>query len=200
MAKRGISALIEELLKPHNAQQPVKKALVDRMITEIDDKLSRQVDEILHHAEFQSLEAAWRGLRLLVERTDFRENNKIEMLNISKQALLEDFEDSPDIVQSGLYKHIYTAEFGQFGGEPVGAIIANYDFDPTAPDIRTLQQVAAVSAMAHAPFIAAAGPRFFGLESFAGLPDLKDLKDHFDGRNSPNGRAFANRKTLATSA
>lgn len=190
VAKRGISAFIEELLKPQNAQQPVKKALVDRMIAEIDEKLSRQVDEILHHAEFQSLEAAWRGLHLLVERTDFRENNKIEMLNVSKQDLLEDFEDSPDIVQSGLYKHIYTAEFGQFGGEPVGAIIANYDFDPTAPDIRTLQQVAAVSAMAHAPFIAAAGPRFFGLESFTSLPDLKDLKDHFDGPQFAKWQSF----------
>lgn len=194
IAKRGVSAFIEELLKPHNQDEPVKKAMVDRMIAEIDGKLSRQMDEILHHADFQALESAWRGLKLLVERTDFRENTKLEILNASKQDLLDDFEDSPEITQSGLYKHIYTAEYGQFGGQPVGAIIANYFFDPSAPDIKTLQHVAAVACMAHAPFIAAAGPKFFGLESFTGLPNLKDLKDHFEGPQFAKWQSFRERE------
>ncbi len=190
IAKRGISAFIEELLKPHNEHEPVKKALVDRMIAEIDGKLSRQMDEILHHPQFQSLESAWRGLKLLVDRTDFRENIKLEVLNASKEDLLEDFEDSPEVVQSGLYKHIYTAEYGQFGGQPVGALISNYFFDPSAPDVRTMQYVASVASMAHAPFIAAAGPGFFGLDSFTGLPDLKDLRDHFDGPQFAKWQSF----------
>ncbi|MBN7735674.1 type VI secretion system contractile sheath large subunit, partial [Klebsiella pneumoniae] len=94
IAKRGVSAFIAELVKPHNCDEPVKKRLVDRMIAEIDTKLSEQMDEILHHPEFQALEASWRGLQLLVERTDFRENIKIELLNVSRQDLLDDFEDS----------------------------------------------------------------------------------------------------------
>ena len=190
IAKRGVSAFIEELLKPHNQNEPVKKAMVDRMIAEIDAKLSRQMDEILHHADFQALESSWRGLKLLVDRTDFRENTKLEILNASKQDLLDDFEDSPEITQSGLYKHIYTAEYGQFGGQPVGAIVANYFFDPSSPDIKTLQHVASVACMAHAPFIAAAGPKFFGLESFTGLPNLKDLKDHFEGPQFTKWQSF----------
>lgn len=190
IAKRGVAAFIEELLKPHYQGEPVKKALVDRMIAEIDDKLGRQMDEILHHTQFQSLESSWRGLKLLVERTNFRENIKIEILNVSKQDLLDDFEDSPEVMQSGLYKHVYTAEYGQFGGQPVGAIIANYFFDPSAPDVKTLQYVASVACMSHAPFIAAAGPKFFGLESFTGLPDLKDLKDHFEGPQFAKWQSF----------
>ncbi|MDA7086925.1 type VI secretion system contractile sheath large subunit [Pseudomonas sp. SA3-5] len=190
IAKRGVSAFIEELLKPQNENEPVKKAMVDRMIAEIDAKLSRQMDEILHNAEFQALESSWRGLQLLVDRTNFRENIKLEIINASKQDLLDDFEDSPEITQSGLYKHIYTAEYGQFGGQPVGALIANYFFDPSAPDIKTLQYVASVATMAHAPFIAAAGPKFFGLESFTGLPDLKDLKDHFEGPQFAKWQSF----------
>lgn len=193
IARRGVSAFIEELLKPHNQQQPVKKAMVDRMIAEIDSKLSQQMDEILHHPSFQALESAWRGLKLLVDRTDFRENTRIELINASKQDLLEDFEDSPDIVQSGLYKHVYTAEYGQFGGKPVGALISNYYFGPSAPDIKTLQYVASVASMAHAPFIASAGPQFFGLESFNGLPDLKDLKDHFEGPQFAKWQSFRER-------
>ena len=193
IAKRGVSAFIEELLKPQNDKQPAKKALVDRMIAEIDAKLSQQMDEILHHQHFQALESSWRGLKLLVDRTDFRENIRIELINASKQDLLEDFEDSPDIVQSGLYKHIYTAEYGQFGGKPVGALISNYYFGPSAPDIKTLQHVAAVASMSHAPFIAAAGPQFFGLESFNGLPDIKDLKDHFEGPQFAKWQSFRER-------
>jgi type VI secretion system protein ImpC len=190
IAKRGVSAFIEELLKPQNQNEPVKKAMVDRMIAEIDAKLSRQMDEILHNAEFQALESSWRGLKLLVDRTNFRENIALEIINASKQDLLDDFEDSPEIMQSGLYKHIYTAEYGQFGGKPVGAIIANYFFDPSSPDIKTLQYVASVATMSHAPFIAAAGPKFFGLESFTGLPDLKDLKDHFEGPQFAKWQSF----------
>ncbi|BBT14501.1 type VI secretion protein [Pseudomonas sp. 1D4] len=190
IAKRGVSAFIEELLKPQNQGEPVKKALVDRMIAEIDTKLSRQMDEILHHPEFQALESSWRGLKLLIDRTNFRENIKIEILNVSKQDLLDDFEDSPEVVQSGLYKHIYTAEYGQFGGQPVGAIIANYYMNPSAPDIKTMQYVASVACMSHAPFIAAAGPKFFGIESFTGLPDLKDLKDHFEGPQFAKWQSF----------
>src|SRR5690606_17573117 len=161
IAKRGVSAFIEELLKPHNQHEPVKKALVDRMIAEIDATLSRQMDEIPHPPSFQSLASAWRGLKLLVDRTNGRDTITLEALNASKQDLLEDFEDSPEVVQSGLYKHVYTAEYGQFGGQPVGALIANYFFDPSSPDIKTLQHVASVASMAHAPFIAAAGPKFF---------------------------------------
>jgi type VI secretion system protein ImpC len=190
IAKRGVSAFIEELLKPQNEHEPVKKAMVDRMIAEIDAKLSRQMDEILHNQQFQALESSWRGLKLLVDRTNFRENIKLEVLNASKQDLLDDFEDSPEVVQSGLYKHVYTAEYGQFGGQPVGALIANYFFDPSAPDVKTMQYVASVASMSHAPFIAAAGPKFFGLESFTGLPDLKDLKDHFEGPQFAKWQSF----------
>ncbi len=117
IAKRGVSAFIEELIKPQNRGEPVKKRLVDRMIAQIDARLSQQMDEILHHPDFQSLESSWRGLQLLVDRTDFRENIKIELLSVSRQDLLDDFEDSPEVTQSGLYKHIYSAEYGQFGGQ-----------------------------------------------------------------------------------
>ncbi|HEC51589.1 hypothetical protein LCGC14_0090750 [marine sediment metagenome] len=190
IAKRGVSAFIAELLKPQNEQEPVKKAMVDRMIAEIDAKLSRQMDAILHHEKFQALESSWRGLQLLVDRTDFRENIKLEIINASKEDLLEDFEDSPELVQSGLYKHVYTAEYGQFGGQPVGALIANYYFNPSSPDIKTLQHISSVASMAHAPFIASAGPQFFGLESFTGLPDIKDLKDHFEGPQFAKWQSF----------
>jgi len=190
VAKRGVGAFIAELLKPDNAEERVNKNLVDRMIAELDRKLSEQIDEILHHAEFQKLESAWRGLKLLVDRTDFTQNIKIEMVNLSKEDLYDDFEDAPDVTKSGLYKLVYSAEYGQFGGEPIGTIIGNYDFGPNAVDMRLLQNCAAVAAMSHAPFIAAAGAQFFGLESFEGLPNLKELHSIFEGPQYAKWQSF----------
>jgi len=168
----------------------VSKAVVDEMIAEIDKKMSLQLDAILHHPEFQKLESAWRSLKFLVDRTDFRENIRIEVINVSKEDLLEDFEDSPEVVKSGLYKTVYTAEYGQFGGQPYAAMIGNYEFGPGPQDIKLLQYVASVAAMAHAPFIAAAGPQFFGLENFNGLPNLKDLKSIFESPQYAKWQSF----------
>jgi type VI secretion system protein ImpC len=190
VAKRGVEAFITQLLEPKGEAQRVEKALVDQMIAELDKKLSVQVDEIMHHKGFQQLESAWRGLKYVVDKTNFRENIKLEILNVSKDRLLEDFEDTPELLKSGLYKHVYTAEYGQFGGSPVGAIIGNYDFTPGSQDMALLKSIASVSAMSHAPFIAAAAPQFFGVEDFEKLPNQKDLRSIFEGPKHAKWNAF----------
>lgn len=161
VAKRGVQALVAELLAPKNAQERVDRTFVDAMLAELDKKISKQVDAILHHPDFQKLESAWRGLKFVVDRTDFRENIKVELLNCSKSDLIVDFEDAPEITKSGLYKIVYSAEYGQFGGKPYGAVFTNYEMGPGPQDVALLQKAAAVAAMSHAPFFAAAAPRFW---------------------------------------
>ncbi|MDR2300806.1 MAG: type VI secretion system contractile sheath large subunit [Deltaproteobacteria bacterium] len=189
-ARLGISSFISEMLKPTYQHEKVKKTTVDRMIAEIDYRMGRQIDEILHDKDFQALESAWLGLKLLIDRSDFRENIEVEIINLTKDELLDDFLDAAEITQSSLYKLIYTAEYGQFGGKPVGAMIGNYYFGPTAMDIRLLQSLASVAAIAHAPFIAAAEPSFFGLNTFERLPALKDLQDIFSGPRYAKWQSF----------
>lgn len=190
IAKRGVQAFIAELLAPKNADVKIDKSIVDGMIAEVDRKLSLQLDEILHAPAFQALESAWRGLKFVIDRTDFRENIKIEVLNCSKNDLVEDFEDAPEIPKSGLYRVAYTAEYGQFGGKPYGAIFANYEFGPGPQDIALLQNCAAVAAMSHAPFFAAAAPQFLGGDDFLGLPKLKDLQSIFEGPQYTKWQSF----------
>ena len=189
-ARRGVQAFLAELLAPARAGAKVQVGLVNEMIAEIDRKLGAQVDAILHHGDFQRLESGWTGLKFLVDKTNFRENVKLELLNVSKDALLQDFEDSPEVTKSGLYKHVYAAEYGQFGGEPYGAMIANYEFGPGPRDIKLLQYAASVGTMAHAPFIGSAGPQFFGQDSFLGLPNLKDLQSLLEGPQYTKWHAF----------
>ncbi len=190
VAKQGVAAFIAEMLQSGHAAEKADKAAIDRMIAEIDRKLSAQLDEILHHPRFQALESAWRALKLLIDRTDFRENISIEIVDLPKETLQEDFEDAPEVVQSGLYKLCYANEYGTFGGQPYGLIVGNFAFGPGPKDIALLQSIAAVSTIAHAPFIAAAGPEFFAMEDFQRLPNLKDLKPIFEGPKYAKWRAF----------
>ena len=190
IAKRGVQAFIAELITPKREGEKIDKALVDALIAEIDVKLSHQIDEIIHHPTFQKLESAWRSLKFVIDRVDFRENIKVELLNCSKEDLLADFEDAPEVPKSGLYKIVYSAEYGTFGGRPFGSIIANYEFGPGPQDIALLQKCASVATMSHAPFLAAAGPGFFGLKDYLNLPNLKDLKSLFEGPQYTKWQAF----------
>ncbi|AVF56055.1 type VI secretion system contractile sheath large subunit [Pseudomonas fulva] len=190
VARQGVSAFISEILKTPDPDQLINKHRVDQMIAELDRALSNQMDAILHQPAFQALESSWRSLKLLVDRTDFRENIKLEVLHVSKEDLLDDFENAADITCSGMYKHVYTAGYGQFGGEPVAAMVGNYNFGPSSPDIKLLSYMASVGAMSHAPFLAAPSPEFFNLSSFEALPNLKEIKDIFAGPRHAKWRAF----------
>ena len=180
VAKKGVAAFIENLIGSDQTAEPVNKSLVDQMLVELDKKISAQMDEILHNESYQQLESSWRGLKLFIDRTDFRENNKVDILHVTKEELLEDFEFAPETAQAGLYKHVYSSGYGQFGGEPTGAIIGNYSFTPSTPDMKLLQYMGALGAMAHAPFISSVGPEFFGIDSFEELPNIKDVKSIFE--------------------
>jgi len=191
LARKGVEVFVAQILA-QGGQQTSKadKTAVDQMIVELDRKLSAQVNAIMHSPQFQKLEGSWRSLKLLVDRTDFRENIKIELLNVSRDDLQADFDDASDITKSGLYKQTYQAEYGQFGGEPYGALIGNFEFTAGAQDITLLQKIASVATMAHAPFLSAASNKFFGIDSFTKLPGLNDLKSLFDGPQYTKWRSF----------
>jgi len=167
-------------VKQSGTVEKVDKVLVDKNIADIDRLLSLQLDEIVHHQDFQQLESSWRGLKFLVDRTDFRKNIKLELLQVSKDELLQDFEDSPETVQSGLYKHIYVQEYDQAGGEPIGAVIGNYHFGRSPQDIALLQNIAKVSAACHAPFLSSVDAAFFGLDDTRKLQHKPDKKAIFE--------------------
>jgi len=186
----GLKALIEYVVRSDVQGNLVDVALIDLLIAELTSKMSRQINEILHLEAFQKLEAAWRALRFVIDRVNFHENVIVEMLNVSKQDLLEDFQDSPEIPKCGMYRVVYSAEFGQFGGKPIGLIVGNYEFAPVPQDIYLLDQCAAVATMSHAPFIAAASHRFFGLDNYLTLPQLKDLAALFEGPQYTKWRSF----------
>jgi type VI secretion system protein ImpC len=184
----GVRGLVAFLVRSDSTLVDIP--VCDLLISELTHKMSLQIDEIMHHDRFQELESAWRGLRFVVQRVQFRENIRVELLNVSKRDLLEDFQDAPEIPKSGLFRIVYSAEFGQFGGRPYGFIVGNYTFAPTPQDIALLGDCGAVATMAHAPFVAAAAPQFFGMDNFLRLPHLNELHALFEGPQYTKWQAF----------
>lgn len=168
------------------------KTLLDFHIAKLDKLISNQLDNILHHPEFQAIEGTWRGLKFLVDRTDFRQNVKIDVLDISKDALIRDFEDSPEVIQSGLYSHTYINEYDTPGGQPFASIISAYEFNRSPQDIELLRNISKVSAAAHMPFIGSVGAEFFGKESMEEVASIKDIGNYFDRAEYIKWNSFRN--------
>ena len=180
LTQEGLTAFLENIISEGQTDEKISTKLIDNMLANIDQKLSAQIDEVLHNPAFQKLEATWRGLEFLIKRTDFHSNIRLNLMHATKDELHEDFEDAPSLTESGLYKHVYTAEYGQYGGKPYGAIIGDFEFGPSSRDMSLLKNMGALGDMAFVPFVAAAAPSFFNLQDWTGLPNLKDLDGIFD--------------------
>jgi len=176
-------------------KQQLHSALL-REIARIDQLLTDQINEIIHHPRFQSLEASWRGLWYLAFQQTDTKQVKIKMLSMSWQEVTRDIGKAIEFDQSQLFKKIYSDEFGMPGGEPIGAIIGDYEIchRPTEQhpydDLVTLTGLSQIAAAAFAPFIAGASNQLFGLENFASLATPQDFERIFSQEEYIKWRAF----------
>lgn len=176
----AVSVFLDLLKQSSQKIDRLDRTLLDEHIAALDEQISRQLDAVMHHEDFQRVESTWRGIKSLVDQTDFRQNVRIELLDVSKDHLVQDFEDVPEIAQSGLYVHTYIQEYDTPGGEPIAAAISNYEFDRSPQDIALLRNISKVAAAAHMPFIGSVGPAFFGKESMEEVAAIKDIGNYFD--------------------
>ncbi|MBN1575867.1 MAG: type VI secretion system contractile sheath large subunit [Chitinispirillaceae bacterium] len=186
----ALAFFVDSLVQSSQSVERIDKAVLDNQIAEIDRKISAQLDEVMHHPTFQKMEAAWRSLKFLVDRTDFRKNIKIDILDISKDDLAGDFEDAPETIQSGLYKHVYTDEYDTPGGEPYAAMVSNYEFTSMAPDVALMKEVSRVASSCHCPFIGGVSAQFFNKEDVRDLPKIEDLHNYMERSEFLRWNAF----------
>jgi type VI secretion system protein ImpC len=180
-AKGYFKQFLESAVKPGQVISKDVETNVKYWIGEIDKKLSSQLNEILHHEDFQKLESTWRGLHYLVNQTETGESLKIRVLNVTKRELFKDLEKAAEFDQSTLFKKIYEEEYGQLGGQPYGMLVGDYDFSRTAEDISLLKMISNVAAASHAPFVAAAAPKLMNLDRWDELSKPRDLAKIFEG-------------------
>jgi type VI secretion system protein ImpC len=184
-AKSAVENAVQTLAQQALGQtQLISKDVVqsiNAMIAAIDEKLSAQINLILHNADFQKLEGAWRGLHYMVNNTESDEHLKIRVMDISKLELGKTLKRYKGAAwdQSPLFKKVYEEEYGQFGGEPFGALVGDYHFDQSPPDVELLGEMAKIAASAHAPFITGASPTLMQMESWQELANPRDLTKIF---------------------
>lgn len=188
--KELIANFINQVLEGSMAVSRDAEAMINARIAQIDHLLSIQLNEILHHPAFQKLEATWRGVWYLVTNSETSDMLKIKLFNVTKRELLRDLQRAPEFDQSTLFKKVYEEEFGVFGGSPFAALIGDYEFSRHPEDVELLERISQVAAAAHAPFLSAASPEMFNLESFTQLDAPRDLAKVFDTTEYAKWKSF----------
>jgi type VI secretion system protein ImpC len=190
--EQAVATLAQQVLADASIISDDAFSTMDALRAAIDRKLTEQVNQVMHHADFMQLESAWRGLNYLVMNTSTGKDLKIRVMNVSKDETRKMFRQYRDAAwdQSPLFKKIYESEFGQLGGQPYGSFICDYAFDHSAPDLEVMRGLSKIGAAAHAPFIAAAAPPLIGMESWTELTKPRDLAKQFDALEYAAWRSF----------
>jgi len=177
----AVRTLAEQLLKDTVVISDDVMSTIQALIAEIDAKLTEQINHILHHADFQQMEGAWRGLNYLISNTESDEMLKIRVQNISKKELGKELKKYKGTAwdQSPIFKQIYEQEYGQFGGEPYGCLVGDFYFDHSPQDVELLSNMAQISAASHCPFISAADSSVMQMDSWQELSNPRDLTKIF---------------------
>src|SRR5258708_14622020 len=180
--ENAVTTLVHQALADTTVIKDDVLDTIEGMIARLDEKLSAQMNEILHAPEFQQIESAWRGLHYLVFNSETDANLKIRVLNVSKNEIYRNLRLYPDARwdQSPLFKQVYEQEFGQLGGEPFGCLIGDYYFGHSPTDVQLMRDLSKVAGAAHAPFFAGADPALMGMDKWTELSNPRDLSKVFD--------------------
>jgi type VI secretion system protein ImpC len=173
----AVQTLVNQALADSSLVKTEVIDTIEEMIARIDEKLTAQMNEVLHSPEFQQLESAWRGLHYLVFNSETDATLKIRVMNVGKNELYRNFKLFPGARwdQSPLFKKIYESEFGQLGGEPYGALVADYHFSQSPTDVQLLRDLTKIAAAALAPLITGADPNLLGMDSWTELMNPRDI-------------------------
>lgn len=184
--ERFISTMAAVAYNINPEEQRFDKQSIQDLIAHIDTLVEDQLNEIMHHPDFQHLESTWLSVADLVAHTNFKANVNINLLDVGKEEAHEDLElNLADIGGSEIFKKIYVKEYDQFGGSPYGVIVGLYDFFENKDrsgtprdknkDLTWLSGIGKVAVAAHAPFIGSVSPNFFGCETMQEVNALRDL-------------------------
>jgi type VI secretion system protein ImpC len=180
--ENAVTTLVQQALADTSLVKDDVLDTIEEMIARLDEKLTTQVNAILHAPEFQQIESAWRGLHYLVFNSETDSNLKIRVMNVSKNELYRTLRLYPGARwdQSPLFKRLYEHEFGQLGGEPYGCLVGDYHFSHLPTDVQLLRDLSKVAAAAHAPFFAGADPTVMGMDAWTELMNPRDIGKIFD--------------------
>ena len=173
----AVQTLVTQALADSTVVKDQVLDTIEEMIARLDEKLTAQMNEVLHAPEFQQLESAWRGLSYLVFNSETDATLKIRVLNVGKAELYRHLKNYPGARwdQSPLFKAVYESEFGTLGGEPYGALVADFAFSHAPTDVQLLRDLSKIASASLAPLITNADPNLMGMDSWRELMNPRDI-------------------------
>jgi len=190
LARDLIGEFVDQVMAHTMTVSSDTQAMINARIGQIDTLISKQLNAIMHHPDFQKLEGSWRGLHYFVHQSETSPMLKIKVMNASKKDLLNDMERASEFDQSALFKKVYEEEYGMFGGAPFGALVGDYEFGRHPQDVALLEKISQVAAAAHAPFFTAASPHLFNWDDFTEMSGPRDLSKIFENNDYVKWRSF----------
>lgn len=189
-AKDMIGEFVSQVMSGELTMSKNMDVAINSRIAEIDRLVTAQMNEIMHHEDFQKLEGSWRGLHHLVKNSLTGPMLKIKVMSATKKDLLKDFERALEFDQSAMFRKVYEEEYGTFGGAPFGALIGDYEFGNHPQDMALLESISQVAAAAHAPFLSAASANMFGWDTYSEMTEVRDVAKIFDRTEYMKWRSF----------
>lgn len=170
---RDLQLLLHQLVAPHLIK--IDTARQGELVAALDRELSGQLRAVLHDPDFQRLEAAWRGLRFLVDSVEGEAGLKVRLLQFSKSELQADLGAAPDDLDATALGRLLLQPAATPGGDAAALLAGVYSFGRTAEDIQLLENLGAVGQRLAAIFVGAVDPQLLDCSSFAELPDAHHL-------------------------
>lgn len=168
------SALVRDLVAPHLV--PGADPRQAEFIAKVDAATGEVMRTVLHHAEFQALEAAWRGLFFLLRRLETDVELKLYLLDVSKAELAADLARAASLRTTGIYRVLVEQTIETPGGQPWAVVGANYTFEDSVDDVMLLGSLGGIAGAAGAPLLAAASPGVLGAESLGKTPQPENWR------------------------
>ncbi|MDH5654038.1 MAG: type VI secretion system contractile sheath large subunit [Gammaproteobacteria bacterium] len=174
--------LLEELVTRIDKETTLKQfdAMLRESITDMEDIISRQLDQVIHHPEFQALEAGWRGLEYLCSRHDTGAGFKLRVMCATKRELYRDAVRAVEFDHAQLFKKLYDSSFAIPGETPYSLLVADYQMSHSNDDIDLIVSLSNICATVHLPWITGADPALFGMKGFPELTIPRDVERIFD--------------------
>lgn len=180
---REWESFLAEIVRPYSVakadpQQP-------ELVASVDTAAATLMRTVLHHPDFQALEASWRAVAFLVSRLETDAQLKLYLLDVSKEELNADLAAAEDLRTTATYRLLVEKTVHTLGAESWAVLAGNYTFDATREDAELLGRMSKIVREGGSPFVSAGSARLLGCESLALAPDPGDwqlVPDPNDGQ------------------
>jgi type VI secretion system ImpB/VipA family protein len=175
----SIAEMLKQMVGPYVV--PAKDPRQDQLVATVDSALAATMRTVLHHPDFQSFEALWRSVDMLVRRLETDEKLQIVLYDVTAEEIAADLSKADALENSGLYKLLVEQPAMDAAQGPFAVVIGNYIFEQTPPHAELLGRIAKIVAQTQTAFVAGIGTSCLDTKPADLHPLIKEAWDALAG-------------------